>query len=477
MVNYQPRDQQPGSTVMIADHTAEEWAEAIICMRTREVNIVLVDPGEVLQCAEAEQPQLILLGAMSPQAGGFDICSRLKSNPRTSEIPVIFVAHGNGDIVSAEAYAVGGVDWLNKPVQAADLLAKVATHLSLGALRAQYSDLKRTDAKLRESEVQWRAVFENNPIMYFMVDAAGTILHVNKLGAEQLGYAVEELVGDSVWKIFYETDRESVQRNIAGCLEQVGCPMSWELRKVRKDGKALWVRETARAVRRDNAAPIVLVVCEDITQRTRTQEELRQLEEKYARMIHATPDAISLRDMADRRYLEINAGFTRLFGLTSGETLGKTAAELGLVVESEKYERMLDGLQGDGMVHSGEFHLRTRTGERRLGAISAVLVVIGDRPCVLAITHDMTDRRRAEEELRRSEAFLAEGQRISHTGSWLWRLVSDDLVWSDENYRIFGIDRATTEATFELFLQRVHPEDRSRVLCELTTARQRRQRF
>jgi PAS domain S-box-containing protein len=221
----------------------------------------------------------------------------------------------------------------------------------------------------------------------------------------------------------------------------------------------------------------VLVVCEDITLRKRAQEELRQSEEKYARMVHATPDAISLRDLANRRYIEINAGFTRLLGYTPAHALGKTAAELRLVVEGDKYERMLDGLQEDGMVCSGEFHLRTRTGERRLGATSAVLVRVGDRPCVLAVTHDMTDRRQAEEELRRSEAFLAEGQRISYTGSWLWRLASGDLVWSDEHFRIFGVDRATTAATFELFLERIHPEDRSRVQCELVTARQARSGF
>ena len=471
-------DLQPDSTVLIAGHSPDGWVEAIEGLRTRGVNVIAVDDaGEVLRRADSEQPQLILLGVSAPRPGGFDICRRLKSNPHTCGIPVIFIAHGSHAVTASEAHAIGAADWLNEPVQVEELLLKVRTQLASSALREQYNELKRTETILRKSEAQWRAVFDNNPIMYFMVDASGTILHVNKLGAEQLGYAVEELVGDSVLKIFYETDRQNVQRNVADCLEQIGRPMSWELRKVRKDGRVLWVRETARAVQRDDAAPIVLVVCEDITPRKRAQEELRQSEEKYARMIHATPDAISLRGLADRRYIEINAGFTRLLGYAPEEVLGKTAAELHLVDESDKYERMLDGLREDGVVCSGEFHLRTRTGERRLGATSAVLVRVGDRPCVLAVTHDMTDRRRAEDELRRSEAFLAEGQRISHTGSWLWRLASGDLVWSDEHYRIFEVDRATTAATFELFLERIHPEDRSRVLVELMTARQTRSGF
>jgi nitrogen fixation/metabolism regulation signal transduction histidine kinase len=62
---------------------------------------------------------------------------------------------------------------------------------------------------LRDSEEQWRAAFESNPTMYFMVDQAGTILSVNTFGAEQLGYSVAELVGKSVRSVFYEPDQEA----------------------------------------------------------------------------------------------------------------------------------------------------------------------------------------------------------------------------------------------------------------------------
>ena len=60
------------------------------------------------------------------------------------------------------------------------------------------TERRRAEEALRESEEQWKAVFENNPTMYFMVDAAGAVLSVNPFGAEQLGYAVDELTGESV---------------------------------------------------------------------------------------------------------------------------------------------------------------------------------------------------------------------------------------------------------------------------------------
>jgi PAS domain S-box-containing protein len=71
------------------------------------------------------------------------------------------------------------------------------------------------------------------------------------------------------------------------------------------------------------------------------------------------------------------------------------------------------------------------------------------------------ERDRAEEALRRSEGFLADGQRISHTGTWGWNLSTGKLVWSDEHFRIFGFDPEKTEPSFQLFLETVHPEDRS----------------
>src|ERR1700759_995638 len=68
--------------------------------------------------------------------------------------------------------------------------------------------------------------------------------------------------------------------------------------------------------------------------------------------------------------------------------------------------------------------------------------------------------KQAEEELRRSEAFLAQGQRISHTGRWRWQVGTGVLNWSDEHFRIFGYDPETVTPSYSRFIERIHPEDR-----------------
>jgi PAS domain S-box-containing protein len=78
----------------------------------------------------------------------------------------------------------------------------------------------------------------------------------------------------------------------------------------------------------------------------------------------------------------------------------------------------------------------------------------------MALERENTERRRAEEELRRSEAFLAEGQRISRTGSWGWNVTTGEVSWSAEHFRIFGLDPDAATPSYAAFADRIHPEDR-----------------
>src|SRR6266852_2848355 len=73
---------------------------------------------------------------------------------------------------------------------------------------------------------------------------------------------------------------------------------------------------------------------------------------------------------------------------------------------------------------------------------------------------DITERKVADEAIRRSEAYLAEAQRLSHTGSFGWKPETDEIVWSDETYRVFEHDRSV-KPTIDSVLQRVHPQDRA----------------
>jgi len=116
--------------------------------------------------------------------------------------------------------------------------------------------------------------------MYFTVARDGKIISVNQFGAQQLGYSVEELIGQPVIGVFLEDDKPLVHQHFNYCLQNPLKLFNWELRKQKKDGNVLWVRETARTIKSKDKEAVVLIVCEDITERKYTEERLRQSEAK-----------------------------------------------------------------------------------------------------------------------------------------------------------------------------------------------------
>jgi two-component system cell cycle sensor histidine kinase/response regulator CckA len=163
-------------------------------------------------------------------------------------------------------------------------------------------------------------------------------------------------------------------------------------------------KRTRRSLRRARAKPTKTAVSGGVSLEAsaRVEEDLRQSQEKYARMIHASPDAITLRSLPDRRYLEVNEGFCRMTGYSAEEVLGKTSAELNIWADPETRRGIVEKILREGEIHEEEFRFRTRSGEIRYGQLAAVSLMVGHQPCMLSVTRDITERKRAEEELRRS---------------------------------------------------------------------------
>lgn len=161
-----------------------------------------------------------------------------------------------------------------------NLTGAVLVFRDISARQQAEAELHRRFLQIQHSEERYRALYDDNPAMYFTVDVGGKILSVNQFGAEQLGYKVEELVEQSVLNVFFEEDKITAQQNLTAWLQNPEQITPCELRKVRKDGTLLWVKELARVVRDSNGSPVVLIVCEDITKNKQMEEALLQREEQ-----------------------------------------------------------------------------------------------------------------------------------------------------------------------------------------------------
>jgi PAS domain S-box-containing protein len=285
--------------ILIVDDTPANLRVLINILDEQGYKIHPASEGSLaLRFADASPPDLILLDIMMPNMDGFEVSKRLKANERTRDIPVIFISSADQILDKVKAFSSGGVDYITKPFQSEEVIARIETHLSLQKLRTSLEERvrertreleeanerlhdeiierKRSEEALRASEERYRVLYRDNPSMFFTLDSTGQIVSVNEFGASQLGYTIDELLGQSVLMIFHEDEHRTVKDQLQLCLQNPWQIYHWQLRKVRKDRSQLWVEEFARAVNGSGDSFNLLVVCQDIT--ARKQAEAQQLE-------------------------------------------------------------------------------------------------------------------------------------------------------------------------------------------------------
>jgi PAS domain S-box-containing protein len=146
----------------------------------------------------------------------------------------------------------------------------------------------------------------------------------------------------------------------------------------------------------------------DITERKQTEQALRESEEKFSKAFRTSPDVMSITDYETNCYLEVNAAHVKTFGFQREEVIGRTPAELGIFLDPATHEQLHRELKEYGLVRGVEIEGRTRDGRRLTLLHSAEIIELGGRLCVLRVSHDITERKRAETE--RDEARSREAQ-------------------------------------------------------------------
>jgi PAS domain S-box-containing protein len=327
-------------------------------------------------------------------------------------------------------------------------------------LTNELADRRRTEETLRASELNFQLTVDNIPGMVHTMTAEGVVEFVNQQTLDYFGKTVDEL---NHWHaLVHPDDRARVVdqwiRSVA-----TGEPFDAEHRVLSADGTYRWLHSRGLPLRDTNGRIVrwynLLI---DIDERKRAEQELRRSEARKAAILDSALDCIVTIDH-EGCITEFNPAAERTFGYRRGDVLGRQLADV--IVPPALRESHRQGFAR--YLATGE----TRVLGRRL-ELTAVRADGSEFPTELAITRiptdgppsftgylrDITDRKRAEEKLRRSEAFLAEGQHLSRVGSFSWRVATDEIMWSEQLYRIFEIDR-DVRVTFEAIGTRVHPED------------------
>ncbi|CUS33719.1 PAS domain S-box protein [Candidatus Nitrospira nitrificans] len=345
-------------------------------------------------------------------------------------------------------------------------------------------DRQSTLDALRQSEERYRTLYDETPSMYFTVDGTGILRSVNQYGAQYLGYRVEDLVEKSVASIFFEEDRARVCAEMEAFFRRPEGVAQWEFRKVRSDGSVLWVRELARVLQNRVEESLALIVCEDITERKQAEkaladlnatleqqvgdrtQALRQSEERFRQFFDNAPNLTALKDHHGQ-YVYTNRRFDEVFRLDPGTALGKTDRELFSPQQAEQFEshdrQVLAGGRGQ------EFE---EVAEQEDGPHTSIVVkfpvsdAAGRLSAIGVIATDVTERNRTQEALRESEARWQQFAESVGSAFWIADVTPDErkVLYVNSAFTcIWGIEREEIYRNWSLWLDSIHPDDRTRV--------------
>jgi PAS domain S-box-containing protein len=338
---------------------------------------------------------------------------------------------------------------------------------------------KRAEDALRKSEERWRSVFENSAIGVALTDFNGHFLATNHVFQAMVGYTEEELRAVNFLDLTHEDYREANWALITELLEGKRRQFQIEKKYRHKDGGSIWVSNNVSLVPGTERAPrFIMALTEDITQRKRAEEKLRQTEADLleAQRISQTG---SWKLDASSGTVTVSPQIFRIFGVKPDEDT--STVEFWLSRNHPEDQKRIQELFERSTIQKTDYEADYRIvlpdgAIKHLHAVGhPVLNKSGDLVEFVGTAMDITERKQKEEALRRSEGYLAEAQKLTHTGSWAAHVYQTENVswsnfyWSEELYRIFGFDPGPTPPSEVEIGERLHPED---VLCNRSVVEQ-----
>jgi PAS domain S-box-containing protein len=270
------------------------------------------------------------------------------------------------------------------------------------------------------------------------------------------------------WKLLVTPDRELAGAYISALPEAVfalGSISSFLFATL------VYFAQSNRMKNTDLAAANDLLTAE-VRQRARTEEELRRSDEKFRSIVETMTDLTWEID-GDMRYTYVSPRVTDLLGYAHKEVLGKRPWDFMPLGEAERFKKEF-GPIAEARESLSLFENVNIRKDGTLVVFETSAAPVLDKGGAFAgyrgVHRNVTQRQKARDALKRSNERLENAQRIARMGSWDWDIEKDELHWSDEIYRIFGVDPKEFGATYEAFLGFVHPEDRMSVHRNVTEA-------
>ena len=272
------------------------------------------------------------------------------------------------------------------------IIAQQALQKAKAALEIR---VRERTAELAQSETRFRrlseATFEG-----IVVHEGTTILDSNEAFARMFGYQTGEQMPSQILDYIAPESHFVVLEKIAAGLET-----PYELTALKKDKSRFPIEIEAKIIPYQGAQ-VRVVALRDITERKAAERALRESEQKFSTAFRQSPNAITITTIPDGNLVDVSDGFLKMTGYTRSEVIGCTTLELNLWVHPENRQQIQQIIRQEGSLRNQEIEFRRKFGEIIVGLLSAERITLGGIDCILTVTSDITERKKAQEALARA---------------------------------------------------------------------------
>jgi diguanylate cyclase (GGDEF)-like protein/PAS domain S-box-containing protein len=249
------------------------------------------------------------------------------------------------------------------------------------------------------------AVLDTTSSLVVVLDRAGRIVRFNRACEQLSGYTVAEAANRYLWDLLLIPEEVAAVQQVFAEVQEHAFPIPHENRWRTRDGRVRMIAWSNTALL-DAAGEVEYLVCTgiDITERKQAEAARHRSEARFAKIFHSNPTTMLISRLAGGVILDANRSCLQAWGYRRAELIGEPIAAVGIWVDPAALTLLTQRLHEAGFVRNQEVELRKKTGEVRRAAVSMELIDIDGEPCVMTIAEDITERRRAEDALKESEA-------------------------------------------------------------------------
>ena len=268
------------------------------------------------------------------------------------------------------------------------------------------SERKQAEERLNQSENRYQLATKATNDVIWEWNANSHQLIWTENVQDAFGYLPDEIGPNEKWwdEHIHPDDRERVLSELDILLGGDGSIWSEEYRFLLRDGSYAYISDHGYVERDTDGEPVRMIgAMSNVTERKRTEIALRESEERFATVFHASPMSIAVTRLSDNCLIDVNEAWQRLTGFTREEAIGHTTFELNVWADLAQREQLIKLLRNEEAVHDFEFQIRKKSGEISDLLFSGVEIEVANEKYLLSMALDITDRKHAEVALQESE--------------------------------------------------------------------------